>query len=135
MKIEKNGFLSIEQLQDQYLNRPRQAGEAEQNAELSFQNVFRQKLNNTEGTSAVLRFSKHAAGRLVDRNISLSDSQMERLSDGARKAGEKGIRDSLVVVDQLAFIVNIPKQTVITAMDQTEANENIFTNIDGAVFM
>lgn len=135
MKIEKNGFLSIEQLQNQYLNRPRQTEGAEQNTELSFQNVFRQKLSNAEGTPTVLRFSKHAAGRLMDRNISLSDSQMERLSDGARKAGEKGIRDSLVVVDQLAFIVNIPKQTVITAMDQTEADENIFTNIDGAVFM
>ena len=135
MKIEKSGFLSIEQLQDQYLNRPKQTEGTEQNTDISFQSVFRQKLNDTEGTSSVLRFSKHAAVRLMDRNISLSDSQMERLNDGARKAGEKGIRDSLVVVDQLAFIVNIPKQTVITAMDQTETDENVFTNIDGAVFM
>lgn len=135
MKIEKSGFLSIEQLQDQYLNRPKQTEGTEQNTDISFQSVFRQKLSDTEGTSSVLRFSKHAAVRLMDRNISLSDSQMERLNDGARKAGEKGIRDSLVVVDQLAFIVNIPKQTVITAMDQTETDENVFTNIDGAVFM
>ena len=72
---------------------------------------------------------------ILDRNITLSDNQIERLSDGARKAGEKGIQDSLVVVDELAFIVNIPNKTVITAMDQTETNENVFTNIDGAVFM
>ena len=47
----------------------------------------------------------------------------------------KGIRESLVMVDQLAFIVNVPNNTVITAMDQSQANENIFTNIDGAVFV
>ena len=52
-----------------------------------------------------------------------------------KKAGEKGIRESLVLVDQLAFIVNVKNNTVITAMDQTETDENIFTNIDGAVIM
>ena len=54
---------------------------------------------------------------------------------GAAKAGAKGINESLVIVDSLAFIVNVPNQTVITAMDQTETNENVFTNIDGAVIM
>jgi len=37
------------------------------------------------------------------------------------------------MVDSLAFIVNIPNQTVVTAMDQMDAKDNIFTNIDGAV--
>ena len=55
------------------------------------------------------------------------------MSEGARQAGQKGIKDSLVIVDSLAFIVNVPNNTVITAMDQTNTNENIFTNIDGAV--
>ena len=55
------------------------------------------------------------------------------MNDGARKAGQKGIRDSLVIVDQLAFIVNVPNQTVVTAMDSTATDENIFTNINGAV--
>ena len=60
---------------------------------------------------------------------------MGRLSDGTQKAGAKGIKESLVIVDQLAFIVNIPNRTVVTAMDQAETEENIFTNIDGAVIM
>ena len=58
---------------------------------------------------------------------------MGRLQAGAEKAGEKGIRDSLVIVDQLAFIVNVPNRTVVTAMDSTATDENIFTNINGAV--
>ena len=37
------------------------------------------------------------------------------------------------MVDNLAFIVNVPNSTVVTAMDQNQADENIFTNIDGAV--
>lgn len=60
---------------------------------------------------------------------------MERLSDAAAKAGQKGIRDSLVIVDELAFIVNVPNHTVVTAMESTEAISNVFTNIDGAVIM
>ena len=58
---------------------------------------------------------------------------MMRLEVGAKEAGEKGIKDSLILVDQLAFIVNVPNKTVVTAMDQTENKSNIFTNIDGAV--
>ncbi|MDE6701628.1 MAG: flagellar protein, partial [Acetatifactor sp.] len=57
------------------------------------------------------------------------------LYDGVRRAGQKGIKDSLVIVDELAFIVNIPNSTVVTARDSTETNDNVFTNINGAVIM
>ena len=82
-----------------------------------------------------LKFSKHATVRLADRGIELTDAQLERLNDGAQKAGQKGIRDSLVIVDDLAFIVNVPNKTVVTAMDSRETEENVFTNINGAVIM
>ena len=68
-------------------------------------------------------------------NISLSEEQNARLEDGVEQAHAKGIKDSLVLVDSLAFIVNVPSKTVVTAMDQTETQSNIFTNIDGAVIM
>ena len=58
---------------------------------------------------------------------------VERLEDGMHRAGEKGIKDSLVIMDQLAFIVNVPSNTVITAMDKNSSDDNVFTNIDGAV--
>ena len=58
-----------------------------------------------------------------------------RLQDGMEKANAKGIKDSLVLMDKLAFIVNVPSSTVVTAMDQNETSENIFTNIDGAVIV
>ena len=97
----------------------------------SFEDIFAKKLfENKE-----VKFSKHAAGRLADRNIELTQEQMERLKEGTVKAEQKGIKESLVIVDQLAFIVNIPNNTVITAMNQQDATENVFTNIDGAVIM
>ena len=41
----------------------------------------------------------------------------------------------MVIVDNLAFIVNTDKKTVITAIDQNSSDDNIYTNIDGAVVM
>ena len=132
MKIQQSQFLSMNELQEQYLKKTSKQNNPVNSQGLSFEEIWRQK---TGETNSELRFSKHAANRLADRNLTLSENQLNRLTEGLRKAGEKGIRESLVMVDQLAFIVNVPNNTVITAMDQTQANENIFTNIDGAVIM
>ncbi len=133
MNIQKGSFSSIEQLQDRYLS-PAKKVEKKERAAVSFQDILKAK-QETAGTRRELKFSKHASNRLTDRNITLTNSQRERLESGAVKAGEKGIQESLVVVDELAFIVNIPNKTVITAMDRSDTADNVFTNIDGAVFM
>lgn len=129
MNISNNQFLSIEQLQEQYLKQQKKIQPVKTSEGLSFEEIL-QKQQTGE-----IKFSKHAANRLNDRNIELTSEQLERLSDGTRKAGEKGIRESLVLVDELAFIVNTGSNTVITAMDQAVTKENIFTNIDGAVII
>ena len=129
-----NQFLSIEQITDQYLNKS-QNTKSTFLSDVSFEDVLRQKQNETVMESSELKFSKHAASRLNDRNIALTDSQNVRLENGVKQASEKGITESLVLVDSLAFIVNVPNRTVVTALDQTEANSNIFTNIDGAVII
>ncbi|MDR2045097.1 MAG: flagellar protein [Clostridium sp.] len=145
MKISDHGFLSMEQFADRYLapsgktqDTPRHGAQAQQTPvpELSFQEILDQKTIERQTEAKGLKFSKHAAGRLADRNIELTAGQVERLEDGTRRAEGKGIRDSLVLMDGLAFIVNVPNRTVVTAMDYTnraQAAENIFTNIDGAV--
>lgn len=135
MNISNSQFLSIEQLQDHYLKQQKVNVNNKPAQGMSFGEILlKQQTQNTQTQEAV-KFSKHATNRLSDRNIELTDEQLERLNDGTKKAGEKGIKDSLVLVDQLAFIVNTKSNTVITAMDQTETDENIFTNIDGAVII
>ena len=133
MDVQNKGYLSIEQLTGRYLTGSGKA-EAQKTADgISFRQILEQtEVRETEGN---VKFSKHALGRLSDRRIELSDSQLMRLNAGAKKAEQKGIRESLVLVDQLAFIVNVPSQTVVTAMDRTETTENVFTNINGAVIM
>lgn len=132
MEKLSNRFASIEQVTDQYLNR-KSTDTVTGKGSISFEEILKQKQDVTG--SSELKFSKHAAMRLENRNINLSEEQSERLESGVRKASEKGIRESLVIVDSLAFIVNVPNKTVVTAMDQNESDDNIYTNIDGAVVM
>lgn len=132
--IQRNQFLSIEQLTDTYLQDAKKVQHPGVKSGVSFGQILEDKSKSfTQGS--VLKFSKHAANRLSTRNIELSDSQVMRLRDGMEKANAKGIKDSLVLIDKLAFIVNVPSNTVVTAMDQSETSENIFTNIDGAVIV
>lgn len=98
----------------------------------SFQDLLQQTQNAYALDSETIRFSKHASQRLSQRNISLSNGQMERLSSGIEQARQKNINDSLVMVDNMAFIVNVKSNTVVTALGQDESNK-VFTNIDGAV--
>ena len=95
----------------------------------SFQNIFSNRLD--ENTS--VHFSKHASMRLNDRNVSLSSEQIKRVESGIDKASQTGINDSLVLVDDIALVVNVKNKVVITAMDSK--NDGIFTNIDGAVIV
>lgn len=135
MKIQSNNYPSIEQLQDQLQSQQKQ-NTVKSTSEKSFKEILAEKEQEVKkGETLELKFSKHASNRLEDRKIVLTRDQVQRLAEGTQKAGEKGIKDSLVVMDKLAFIVNIPNSTVITAMDQMETKENIFTNIDGAVIV
>ena len=134
MNIQNQSFLSIEQLQDTYLKDSNKKQVTSSGNSLSFQEVL-EKRSNEYSQGSEIRFSKHASNRLITRQITLSDNQVARLQDGMQKADEKGIKDSLLLMDELAFIVNVPSKTVITAMDQKESNENVFTNIDGAVIV
>lgn len=120
-----NRFPSIQEMTDRMKNRPNQPSQFHTGQGVSFEEVL------NAGRTQELKFSKHATGRMESRNIDLSQEQWERLEAGVEKAGQKGIKESLVMVDDLAFIVNVSSNTVITAVG--EADEKIFTNIDGAV--
>ena len=50
------------------------------------------------------------------------------------RAAQKGARESLVLLDDVALVVSIKNRTVITAVDAANLKENVFTNIDSAVF-
>ncbi|MBC7218499.1 MAG: hypothetical protein H5U36_10315 [Candidatus Caldatribacterium sp.] len=79
-----------------------------------------------------LTFSIHAKRRLSERSITLSQEVKEKLEEGLRTLEAKGGRTSLIVVDGVAFVVNVPERTVITCVE----NENrVFTHIDSVLFL
>ena len=123
-----NTFPSIQQMTDKI---GRQNETKSQEAFKIQGRSFEEILNSRVSEDAGLKFSKHANMRMQSRSIDLSEDQRTRLENGAQKAGAKGIRESLVMVDDLAFIVNTSNKTVITAIGEGE--DKIFTNIDGAV--
>lgn len=94
----------------------------------SFANILQDKL------SQEIKISKHAQMRMEMRNVNLTEAQRQKLSNAVDKAGAKGVRDTLIVMERMAFVVNVKNRTVITAMNSAEMRENVFTNIDGAVF-
>jgi flagellar operon protein len=127
-------YSSIDQVRGQ-LFPSNQVKETKETSDISFEDVLKGKQNEQIMESSSLKFSKHASMRLSDRNIDLTEDVSRRLENGVEQASQKGVQESLVLVDSLAFIVNVPNRTVVTAMDQTETDNNVFTNIDGAVIM
>ncbi|MBS5633802.1 MAG: TIGR02530 family flagellar biosynthesis protein [Acutalibacteraceae bacterium] len=97
----------------------------------SFRDVLEQEAQKT----TELSFSRHAAGRVAERGIEISRTGMERLEEGLRMAREKGLNDTLILMDGSAFIVSAQNGTVITAMPSQELNGRVFTNIDGTVIL
>jgi len=82
-----------------------------------------------------LKVSGHAQTRLQSRNIDLSQDQWDRVVGGVDQAAAKGSKESLVMVDNAALVVSVKNRTVITAVDQAQLKNNVFTNIDSAVIV
>ena len=128
MNTIQNGLGSMERIRDLYLDSSKNTA-ADGNTGASFGDILSSKIEE----KVPVRFSKHASLRLSDRGIDLTKEQTDRLIGGIERAKDKGISESLVMMDELMFIVNVDRSTVITAMDKTDSD--VFTNIDGAVIV
>lgn len=95
----------------------------------SFAEILSKQINSNSN----IEFSKHAMNRVMERNIDLSQDKLERLNYGVKLAEEKGLNDTLILVDSLAFVVNVKNNKVITTVGQDNLRGNVFTNIDGTV--
>lgn len=125
--------------QNRIINSPLSTGKIQSNGIRSnntntsgtgFENILQQAIDKSTG----VKFSKHAELRMQARNIDLTQNQREKINSAVSMAQQKGIKDSLVILDNMAFVVNVPSKTVITAVNNNELKENVFTNIDGAIF-
>ncbi|MBQ9947001.1 MAG: hypothetical protein IJO91_01310 [Oscillospiraceae bacterium] len=105
--------------------------EAEQGG--SFAAALQEKLAEKQ---AGVEFSKHAIQRLEERSIDLAEGNtLERLNKGVEIAADKGSNETLVLVDQTAFVVSVRNNKVITTLSHEDLRGNIFTNIDSTVII
>lgn len=103
--------------------------QAQNNTDTSFSEILGDALDGTDS----VKFSKHAQTRLESRNIELDEGDLKKLGGAVDAASTKGVQDSLILMNGLAFIVSVPDRMVVTAMSVGEASSGVFTNIDGAV--
>ncbi len=96
---------------------------------------FRQLLEKTIGQKPELKISAHALRRLDQRNLKLTENDMKNLETAIDKVEAKGSRESLLLYKEMAFVASVRNRTIITAVGQKDAKENVFTNIDSAVII
>lgn len=98
---------------------------------VSFDSILSQKIKDQQP----IEFSNHAIQRLEKRGIELSEEDLNRLSSAVQKVKAKGANESLILMNDVAYIVSVPNQKVITVVDRSSMGENVFTNIDSAVIV
>jgi flagellar operon protein len=94
---------------------------------------FADVLSQSTTAAPVPKFSRHALERVNRRGIELDQPTLQRLAGGMSRAATKGSRDAVVFVDNTAFVVSVPNNTVVTAVPSEHMREHVFTNIDSAV--
>lgn len=80
--------------------------------------------------SSEVAFSKHATSRLNSRGLNVDAQEQERLKTAVNELSQRGAKESLILLDDRAYVVGVPKRTVITVMSREEAMGQVFTNID-----
>ncbi len=97
---------------------------------ITFADLIRDKVQPGE-----LKISAHAANRIKSRGIEMNDEIKGKLNSAMSDIAAKGGRDALVLLNDSAFIVNVPNRTIVTAMDSENLTSNVFTNIDSATII
>lgn len=80
-----------------------------------------------------VEFSAHATKRIQSRGITMRPEDYERLNRAFEALSARNAKESLVMVDEKAFLLSVRNRTVITVMDKNEMKNNVFSNIDSAM--
>jgi flagellar operon protein len=82
-----------------------------------------------------ITLSTHAMRRLQERNLVIDKEEYAKLQTAMDRLKLKGGQDSLVITGKAAYIVDVPKNTIVTAIDKDSIGENVFTKIDSTILM
>ena len=88
-------------------------------------------LSGTEGERTLIPVPTESTQDEATRRYVLR----QRLKSYYPIASEKGLDDTLILVDKSAYIVSVKNNTVITTVSNEELVGNCFTNIEGTVIV
>ncbi|MBL7665755.1 MAG: hypothetical protein JNM93_11530 [Bacteriovoracaceae bacterium] len=131
-RIDDNLIPQISKLPSQQ-NRVSKLDQLKNSQKSEFKELFEKHVDNK--TDSELSFSKHAAKRMEERNLSLDSNEFIKLKQAVEKLQQKGSKESLVITSNAAYIVDVNKGKIITAIDKDKMSDNVFTNIDSTVFV
>jgi len=95
-----------------------------------FARVLTDRLN-----SRSIALSLHAADRLVRRGVVIDEPTADQLNEAFTMAEQKGSRNALFLLDDLAVVASVPSRSIITALDARALGNGVFTHIDSAVVL
>lgn len=127
-QIDPNSIPGHKKVNEPQQNKIKQGNENEA-VKKDFSEILQKEKDKT------LNFTKHASQRINSRNIQLTPEKMQRLEGAVEQAASKGCKESLIMMDNTAFIVNIDNKKVVTAVDEAGMKDNVFTNIDSTVIV
>lgn len=96
---------------------------------------FADHLGAAQNDAGGIQLSAHAKQRVAQRGISLDAAERTALADAVQHLDAKGAQDAAVLRQDAAFVVNVPSRTVVTALDRTEMQQRVFTQIDSAMML
>ena len=99
-----------------------------------FKNILKNETEKRNDEQDV-RFSLHATRRIEDRKLDIDGKEFVKLKEGINRLRNKGGRESLIVTGKAAYIVDVDKNKIVTAMDKNNLGENVFTKIDSTLFI
>ena len=103
-----------------------------------FNKLFKEQIGDISGKQngeQGIRLSTHASRRLQERNLEMDSKEFFKLKGAIDKLKSKGGKDSLVITGNAAYIIDVDKNTIVTAIDKESMGENVFTKIDSTLII
>ncbi|MBH48652.1 MAG: flagellar protein [Halobacteriovorax sp.] len=108
---------------------------ADKTSASEFDGLLKEQLESTKAPAQGISLSTHAARRLKERNLEMDAGEYTKLKGAIEKLKTKGGQDSLVITGKAAYIVDVPNNRIVTAIDRDNMAENVFTKIDSTLFV
>lgn len=79
------------------------------------------------------RFNARATTYMEGNKLQLDDDDLSDLSSAIRTLYDRGAREGLVLLDAHAFLINVSRREVVSAMSRRDAAGAIFPQVDATI--